>query len=163
MSNEKQETVEDIVDDIRAQNQGLPEDSYALSPLVCDLLSLADRIEAAAKREREATREKSSQVGNAAKMREALEEISRELWWSIDPFCNDDCCKPKRELAKIADAALAAPPRNCDVGTAEEQIARFNKFCFPIKCSECQLHTDEDLHDCIFRWAHMPYEEGGAK
>ena len=51
MSNEKQETVEDIVADIRAQNQGLPEDSYALSPLVCDLLSLADRIEAAHQRE----------------------------------------------------------------------------------------------------------------
>ena len=54
MSNEKQETIADIVADIRAQNQGLPEDSHALSPLVCDLLSLADRIEAAAKREREA-------------------------------------------------------------------------------------------------------------
>ena len=51
MSNEKQETIEDIVADIRAQNQGLPEDSYALSPLVCDLLSLADRIDAAEKRE----------------------------------------------------------------------------------------------------------------
>ena len=51
MSNEKQETIADIVADIRAQNQGLPEDSYALSPQVCDLLSLADRIEAAAKRE----------------------------------------------------------------------------------------------------------------
>lgn len=50
MSDEKQETIEDIVADIRAQNQGLPEDSYALSPLVCDLLSLADRIEAANKR-----------------------------------------------------------------------------------------------------------------
>ena len=52
MSEERQETIEDIVDDIRAQNQGLPEDSYALSPLVCDLLSIADRIEAAYKRER---------------------------------------------------------------------------------------------------------------
>ena len=51
MSNEKQETIEDIVGDIRAQNQGLPEDSYALSPLVCDLLSLADRIKAAHQRE----------------------------------------------------------------------------------------------------------------
>ena len=50
MSN-KQETIADIVADIRAQNQGLPEDSYALSPLVCDLLSFADRIEAAHKRE----------------------------------------------------------------------------------------------------------------
>ena len=51
MSNVKQETIADIVADIRAQNQGLPEDSYALSPLVCDLLSLADRIEAAHQRE----------------------------------------------------------------------------------------------------------------
>ena len=51
MSNETKETIADIVADIRAQNQGLPEDSYALSPLVCDLLSLADRIEAAHKRE----------------------------------------------------------------------------------------------------------------
>ena len=50
MSEEKQETIEDVVADIRAQNQGLPEDGYALSPLVCDLLSIADRIEAAYKR-----------------------------------------------------------------------------------------------------------------
>ena len=97
MRNAKQETIADIVADIRAQNQGLPEDSYALSPLVCDLLSFADRIEAAAKREREAgaeaaqvcgeigemigreaTREKSSRVSNAAKMREeAHQELNR--------------------------------------------------------------------------------------
>ena len=63
---------------------------------------------------------------------------------------------------KLADE-LKKSLRNCDIGTAEEQIARFNKFCFPIKCSECQLHTDEDLHDCIFRWAQMPYEEGGSR
>ena len=53
--------------------------------------------------------------------------------------------------------------RNCDVGTAEEQLKMFNKFCFPIKCKECQLYTDEDLHDCIFRWNQMPYEERGAE
>ena len=57
MSSNSQETIVDIVADIRAQNQGLPEDSYALSPLVCDLLSLADRIEAAEKREVEELRE----------------------------------------------------------------------------------------------------------
>ena len=54
MSKLKNETIADIVADIRAQNQGLPEDGYALSPLAGDLLSIADRIEAAAKREREA-------------------------------------------------------------------------------------------------------------
>ena len=68
MSDEKQETIADIVADIRAQNQGLPEDSYALSPQVCDLLSLADRIEAAEKREvaelRECLREAVTEVCN---------------------------------------------------------------------------------------------------
>ena len=148
MSNE-QETIEDIVADIRAQNQGLPEDSYALSPLVCDLLSFADRIEAAAKREREAgaeaaqvcgeicemigreaTREKASRVGNAAKMREALVKakkaichhakyVCQSLSWEnsdIQSNCGDILCA-HRDLceAKTAiNAALASPPRNCD-------------------------------------------------
>ena len=62
------ETIADIVADIRAQNQGLPEDSYSLSPLVCDLLSLADRIEAAHQREvaelRECLREAVTEVCN---------------------------------------------------------------------------------------------------
>ena len=49
--------------------------------------------------------------------------------------------------------------RNCDVGTAEEQFKRFNKFCFPIKCRECKLYTEEELYGCIFRWAQMPYEK----
>ena len=91
MSNERKETIADIVADIRAQNQGLPEDSYSLSPLVCDLLSLARRIEVANAREREAgadaaqicgeigemigreaTSENSSHVGNAARMRQMI-------------------------------------------------------------------------------------------
>ena len=45
------ETIADIVADIRAQNQCLPEDDYELSPLVADLLSFSDRIESAHKRE----------------------------------------------------------------------------------------------------------------
>ena len=134
MSNERQETIADIVADIRAQNQGLPEDGYALSPLAGDLLSIADRIEAAAKRERESgaeaaqvcgeigemigreaarrsderTAEKSSAVGNAAAMREALLVVKRlfdgRLMWQPDI----------RKAHEAVDAALAKPPRNCD-------------------------------------------------
>ena len=81
MSNAKQETIADIVADIRAQNQGLPEDSYALSPLVCDLLSLADRIEAAAKREVEELEQK------VAELRECLKEAIREKC----PFTRMSC------------------------------------------------------------------------
>ena len=111
MSNEKQETVEDIVDDIRAQNQGLPEDSYALSPLVCDLLSLADRIEAATKRECDSTREKSSQVGNAAAMLEALVKADAAFSlivksaWFIDANFHEIMSLNK--VMTAADAALA--------------------------------------------------------
>lgn len=95
------ETIEDIIGDIRAQNQGLPEDGYALSPLVADLLGLADRIEAAHKREHEATCKESLQVGNAAAvhdcavdskfphgdyeaMKNALERVVSKMIYLID-------------------------------------------------------------------------------
>ena len=65
MSN-KQETIADIVADIRAQNQGLPEDGYALSPLVCDLLSFANRIEAAAKPVRNCDKYRTAEEANVA-------------------------------------------------------------------------------------------------
>ena len=101
MDNERQETIADIVSESRAQNLGLPEDSYALSPLVCDLLSLARRIEVANAREREVGAEAAqicgeigemvgreasknqsvtdcNRLGNAAKMREALEKANEK-------------------------------------------------------------------------------------
>lgn len=130
MSNLKNETIADIVADIRAQNQGLPEDGYALSPLAGDLLSFADRIESAAKREREAGAEAAKICGeigemvggeaacrqpvtdshglNTAAMREALEMVKRlfdgRLMWQQDI----------RKAHEAVNAALSAPPRNCD-------------------------------------------------
>ena len=41
----------------------------------------------------------------------------------FDEIC--DCC----EYREMVNRALAAPPRNCDVGTAEEQAERFAKVC----------------------------------
>ena len=144
----KQETISDIVADIRAQNQGLPEDGYALSPLVCDLLRIADRIEAAAKsieadrdnwrrqaldedaRANAATIKESLTVGNSAAIREALKALvcvidkydsENPLWWNSG-------AKGVKPL-KDALAALTSPPRNCDIGTAEEQAKRHKRFC----------------------------------
>ena len=130
MSNERQETIEDIVADIRAQNQGLPEDSYALSPLVCDLLSFADRIEAAAKREREAGAEAAQICGeigemvgrdaacrqpvtdchglNAAAMRDALLIVKRLFDWLL--MWQPDI----RKAHEAVDDAIAKQPRYCD-------------------------------------------------
>ena len=89
MSNENQETIADIVAAMR--DEGHAGDASCLEWVGAKIRGYADRIEAAAKREREAgaeaaqvcgeigemigreaTREKSSRVGNAQEMRDAL-------------------------------------------------------------------------------------------
>lgn len=100
--------------------------------VVAYLRKEADRIEAAAKREREvgaeaaqicgeigemigreATTEKSSRVGNAAAMREALETISK-----CDTSKEEDCYT----LYRVCEAALSAKPRNCDMLSKDEVL-----------------------------------------
>ena len=130
----KQETISDIVAEMRRLN---PE-KFLSTPWYCEPLpnkmrSYADRIEEAAKREREAgaeaaqicgeigeivgraTREESSQVGNAEAMREALEALvgvidnydsKNPLWWHSG-------AKGVKPL-KDARAAIAEPSRNRD-------------------------------------------------
>ena len=85
MSNEKQETIEDIVADIRAQNQGLPEDGYALSPLVCDLLSFADRIEDAAKRFYDKYKEHTDELNRQILVLKREKEMSDAYFCGYDP------------------------------------------------------------------------------
>lgn len=64
-----------------------------------------------------------------------------------------------------ARAALAEPARNCDVGTAEDWLSRFNTVCERCSGSDCdhRLFKDEEVCDCFARWLQMPYEEGDAK
>ena len=93
-----------------------------------------------------------------AKMREALKAMRMFL---------DGYTVNNLELRRMVDAALTEPPRNCDVGTAEEQTERFESFCdkngridgVP-RCEVCPLLN---ALDCSLVWAQMPYEEGGAK
>ena len=99
---------------------------------------------------------------NAAAMREALVMVKRlfdgRLMWQPDI----------RKAHEAVNAALAAPPRNCDVGTAEEQAERFYAFCgynrfqSGIKgmCSSlCPCIRCRDMCGCITTWAQMPYDE----
>lgn len=85
MSDERQETIEDIVDDIRAQNQGLPEGSYALSPLVCDLLSIADRIEAAHRRFYDKYKEHTDELNRQILVLKHEKEMSYTYFCGYDP------------------------------------------------------------------------------
>lgn len=98
-----------------------------------------------------------NQLGNTAKMREALEAIKDTLdKWRL----NGVEYWQYSELFDIANTVLSAPPRNCDVGTAEEQYRRFLKFCHGEICEKCPVH---DARSCKLAWAQMPYGEGGAK
>ena len=128
MSNE-QETIADIVAAMR--NEGHAGDESCLEWVGAKIRGYANRIEAAAKREREAgaeaaqvcgeigemigreaTREKSSRVGNAAKMRESLSDAFYAMFNFLKTQNGG-----YEEMAKALDkakAALAAPPRNCD-------------------------------------------------
>lgn len=68
------------------------------------------------------------------------------------------------ELYDVVWDALKTKPRNCDVGTAEEQAERFIKFCNKSNwCADCPFKYMSEV-ECEFAcWSQMPYEEGGAK
>ena len=159
MSNENQEAIADIVKEMRDLGR-LDEKSTDKIPRSLQALGLrtyADRIEAAAKREREATREKSSQVGNAAAMLEALEAVVKvgypHNFQKEAPHIRGYCCEITTAIKKCFDA-LSAPPRNCDVGTAGEQVERHIKLCKGYKCV-----PGTPCYVCFAKWAQMPYEK----
>ena len=85
MSNLKNETIMDIVADIRAQNQGLPEDGYALSPLAGDLLSIADRIEAAHRRFYDKYKEHTNELNRQILVLKHEKEMSYTYFFGYDP------------------------------------------------------------------------------
>ena len=114
------------------------------------------------------------QVGNAAKMREALEKIA-SMGEQIDyqlgsseetvyAFRHERCLA--HNISECARAALASPPRNCDVGTAEEQHARIRAFCkrhkVGLRCVGCPVNGVFPKN-CALIWAQIPYEKGEVK
>lgn len=158
------ETLSDIVAEMRDEMTGT---HYVADGMInslhkaqAELRVLADRIEAAWKRERVEA------VGNAAAMYDALVKIAHycdDKNGMDDPYCADG-----HILSDIARAALAAPPRQCDVGTASEQRSRFEKFCNSHSWEEidgthcrssCPLYHGEASRCEDFEWAQMPYTE----
>jgi hypothetical protein len=67
------------------------------------------------------------------------------------------------DVAKKVHAALSQKPRNCDVGTEEEQKQRFDVFCSRGNCDNCPLAEEGVRANCAIRWAQMPYEEALEK
>ena len=157
MSKDRLETIDDIINEKRTTareiRSGTP-NQYGLE-LAVMLEAEADRIEAAWKREREAGAEAAQICGNigemigreaacketvtdchglgkAAAMREALEKadaalslISKSSWFVDANFAETIGVI---EAGKAIQAALSAPPRNCDrFANANEALEAFEK------------------------------------
>ena len=102
-----------------------------------------------------------TEVGDCAKLREALKAAKQYL---------DGYTVNILELRRTVDAALAAPPRNFDVGTAEEQDARLDAFCNKhytegVGCNKsCPCYGwNTTGKACSIIWAQMPYESEVGK
>jgi hypothetical protein len=89
----------------------------------------------------------------SSKLRESLKEILE----IVSPISTGDDDDPVERVAKIAEAALAEPIRNCDIGTAEEQYKRFRDMCFNTNCEGLVKHNT--LSEYAFKWAQMPYKK----
>ena len=90
---------------------------------------------------------------NAAAMLKALENSNGLL---EELALIGEWSESAKEQIAENNAALAAPPRNCDIGTAEEQDWRFNDFCSRTGCNKCPLN--KGVEECALGWAQMLYE-----
>lgn len=108
-------------------------------------------------------------ANNTKTLREALEKLCAEIvrFYSNEwiPYDAWQCCD------EIISNALSTPPCNCDVGTAADQIVRFDTECHAIRsrntvepCAYCPFSENgEGTEDCQLRWAQVPYEKDANK
>jgi len=129
------------------------------------------------------TRGEHPPVNNAAEMREALvalRDAARNFYHQIlnskyNDIMDEYKCRERgfpalldlRYAIPKANAALAAPARNCDVGTPDEQTERYSNHCESFirkdgskPCAECPCCGVVQFGKCEFAWAQMPYTEG---
>jgi hypothetical protein len=132
------------------------------------IADLANRVEVAWEREECSRRGAEAQSGDAAALREALEQLSDKVCDYLQKGLIQ-LPLPIEGLLKQARDALAAPPRQCDVGTAEEQIKRWEEFCLEhheywmpstslTAIQRCNCPCLEGNGCNYFIWAQMPYE-----
>ena len=140
MSNERQETIADVVAWLRRPKEG--ENAY----LTLWRYEIADRIEAAEKH----SVTNCNRLGNAAKMRDALENIAE---YAKAAECHTEDAHLLgylNQIAMWAEDALSAPPRNCDVGTPEEQSKRHREWCRQARCVYGCIR-------CMAEWLQLQY------
>ena len=112
-------------------------------------------------------------VFDASKARKVLERVHnfpgiliRENLVKGAPFLQEGDLENESDLADDVWEVLQGVPRNCDVGTDEEQSRRYEELCDRHTCGSICSLTGCPMyeHDCSpFAWSQLPYEEGDAK
>lgn len=104
---------------------------------------------------------------NVQKMREALESIYMDAQFICDNKYEPNVVRNRADrIERTVNSALSAPLRNCDIGTAEEQIDRFREFCETEKCGRYRCGSGCKaicIDRCAIAWSQMPYEKGDVK
>jgi hypothetical protein len=109
----------------------------------------------------------------SSKQREALSDACYAMFNFLKTHYGS-CYEEMANALDKAKAALAEPLKNCEVGTAEEQYARFKKWCEgefykrpmnpltgePCKSCPCYSVSANGVDGCNYlRWANMPYKK----
>ena len=98
------------------------------------------------------------------KMRTVFDFILNHRFWK-DGYGRYHA-KLKDYEKQMIEEAIATPLRNCDVGTADEQAQRYDKFCEVMDCVKCPVHAlwhhyfeicKNRKVSCGLIWAQMPY------
>ena len=144
------DTIDGLLAEFRGYSAGMPA-SYHVTMSWADFRKMLDRFDAARKRER----------GDRAKLREALEkviEITNKEW---DAHRETSAMW---EMWEICTAALAAPPRNCDLARdwMRDLYAHF-KPPASIKREMPPEWVDSVMAFCRWLVAPATEKEGGAK
>ena len=157
---DRQETIADIIAEMKR------EAAQIFSALPIAVLQLATRLEAACleaawKRERELTKPAenvnscaaSDTAGNCAKLRVALETL-RELLGDLLRLEEAEYHNDFLNFCDIIDAAISAPPRNCDL---------YDSYGDAIRAFEDDENAEnyEEMAEWLF--APATETEGGAK
>lgn len=149
-----QDTIDGLLAEFRGYSAGMPP-SYHVTMSWADFRRMLDRFDAAHKREKAAVeadalsvgglvQAMTSPVGDCAKLREALKTVKRYL---------DGYTVNVLELRRTVDAALAAPPRNCDKYSHDEALNIW------------AAENENERNGCFDEWLYhnATEREGGAK
>lgn len=101
------------------------------------------------------------------KMRDEVSYVANRMYFLVDRIGSDSLRSDfKSYVHRLNDLVdnISLVPRNCDIGTAEEQVKRYRKFCGTYdRCEYCPIKKDGGILSamCFARWAQMQYEKEG--